>query len=112
MEALGANRARSVAVIGPTIGKAAYQVGPEFLARFLDDDAANQPLFTASSRVGHSMFDLAGYLEQRLKREGAGQVTKMDLCTYSDESRFFSYRRATHRSEARYGRQISAIVLS
>jgi copper oxidase (laccase) domain-containing protein len=34
------------------------------------------------------------------------------LCTYSDEARFYSYRRATHRSEKDYGRQISAIVLA
>jgi YfiH family protein len=112
MERLGAKRARTVAVVGPMISSAAYEVGPEFPERFLDDDRANKRFFAASARAGHTMFDLAGYLEARLKREGAGEVVKLGLCTFSDEARFFSYRRATHRAEKDYGRQISAIALS
>jgi YfiH family protein len=112
METLGAKRARTVAVLGPMISKEAYEVGPEFPARFLDDDAANKRFFVSSSRAGHQIFDLAGYLEARLKREGVGEVANLALCTFSDETRFFSYRRATHRSEQDYGRQISAIALS
>ncbi|MBC8037655.1 MAG: peptidoglycan editing factor PgeF [Rhizobiales bacterium] len=112
MERLGAKRARTVAVVGPMISGAAYEVGPEFPARFLDEDGANKRFFTASARPGHGMFDLAGYLEARLKREGAGKVVNLGLCTFSDEARFFSYRRATHRAEKDYGRQISAIALS
>lgn len=112
MEKLGAKRARTVAVLGPMISRAAYEVGPEFPARFLDDDGANTRFFTASPKGGHQMFDLAGYLEARLKREGAGEVVNLGLCTYDDQSRFFSYRRATHRGEADYGRQISAIAFS
>ncbi|HUR42567.1 MAG TPA: peptidoglycan editing factor PgeF [Aestuariivirga sp.] len=111
METLGAKRARTVAVVGPMISRGAYEVGPEFSARFIDDDPANQRFFTASPRAGHAMFDLAGYLEARLKREGAGEVISIGACTFSDESRFFSYRRTTHRSETDYGRQISAIAI-
>jgi hypothetical protein len=112
MERLGAKRARTVAVLGPMISSAAYEVGPEFPARFIDDDAANKRFFTASARPGHTMFDLPGYIEARLKREGAGEVVNLGLCTFSDEARFFSYRRATHRREKDYGRQISAIALA
>lgn len=112
MEALGATRSRTVAVLGPMISGAAYEVGPEFPARFLDDEAANQRFFKASDRAGHWMFDLAGYIEARLKLEGAGEVVNLGLCTYDDERRFFSYRRATHRGDTDYGRQISAIALS
>ncbi|MGH6855501.1 MAG: peptidoglycan editing factor PgeF [Aestuariivirga sp.] len=111
MERLGAKRARTVAVVGPMISKAAYEVGPEFPARFLEEDATNKRFFTASARKGHAMFDLAGYLEARLKREGAGEVVNLGICTFSDEARFFSYRRSTHRTEKDYGRQISAIAL-
>ncbi|HSG96309.1 MAG TPA: polyphenol oxidase, partial [Afifellaceae bacterium] len=32
-------------------------------------------------------------------------------CTYGDEARCFSYRRATHRRQADYGRLLSAIAL-
>ncbi len=112
MEALGARRERTVAVLGPMISRAAYEVGPEFPARYLDDDSANQRFFTASERAGHWMFDLARYIEARLERERAGKVVNLGLCTYNDEGRFFSYRRATHRRETDYGRQISAIALS
>ena len=48
----------------------------------------------------------------RLKREGVGHVVSLPLCTFSDEQRFFSYRRTTHRGERDYGRQISAIALN
>lgn len=112
MEALGATRARTVAVLGPMISRSAYEVGPEFPARFLDDEPVNERFFTPSRRAAHSMFDLAGYIEARLKKEGAGEVVNLGLCTFNDETRFFSYRRATHRAEKEYGRQLSAIALS
>ncbi len=111
MEALGASRSRITAVLGPMISKAAYEVGPEFPARYVDADSVNKKFFTPSPRAGHAMFDLAGYLEERLRREGAGRVINLGLCTFSDEPRFFSYRRTTHRAEKDYGRQISAIAL-
>ena len=38
-------------------------------------------------------------------------LSDLDLCTYADEERFFSYRRTTHRNEPDYGRQISAIFM-
>ncbi len=112
MEEQGADRRNITAVIGPMISKAAYEVGPEFPGRFIETDAANARWFTPSSRAGHYMFDLPGYLEDRLRREGVGIVVNLSLCTFSDEQRFFSYRRATHRNENDYGRLISAIALT
>jgi polyphenol oxidase len=112
MEALGAKRSRIVAVIGPMISQAAYEVGPEFPEQFIEADAGNTSFFNASPRAGHALFDLPGYLENQLKGEGAGLVVNLGLCTYSDEARFFSYRRTTHRGEKDYGRQISAIALT
>lgn len=111
MEEQGAKRSRITAVIGPTISKHAYEVGPEFPARFTEADSANQRFFTPSTRAGHAMFDLPGYLAARLAAEGVGQVVNLSLCTFSDEQRFFSYRRTTHRGEKDYGRLISAIAL-
>ena len=58
------------------------------------------------------MFDLPGYLEDRLKSEGVGEVVNLAHCTFGDEERFFSYRRTTHRNERDYGRLISAISLN
>jgi hypothetical protein len=111
MENLGASRKNVIAVIGPTISRRAYEVGPEFPARFLDVAKENSVFFHPSSRDGYSMFDLPGYLAMRLKAAGVGTVVNLDVCTFANESRFFSYRRTTHRRETDYGRQISAIVL-
>jgi YfiH family protein len=112
MERLGAQRRRIVAAIGPTISQQAYEVGPEFVARFLDADPGYAHYFSASHRKGHGYFDLAAYLGDRLRGQGLASVVDLRLCTFSDEQRFFSYRRTSHRAEGDYGRQISAIALS
>ncbi|MEI8179560.1 peptidoglycan editing factor PgeF [Aestuariivirga sp.] len=112
MEEQGASRANITAVIGPMISRTAYEVGPEFPDRFIDVNTANARYFTPSTRAGHFMFDLPNYLAERLRGEGVGTVVNLSLCTFSDERRFFSYRRATHRNEKDYGRLISAIALT
>lgn len=112
MERLGAARANIAAVIGPTIGQASYEVGPEFVDRFVAADAHNARFFRPAERDGHAMFDLPGYAAMRLRAAGVGTVENLALDTYADEARFFSYRRATHRGETDYGRLVSAIVLT
>ena len=112
MEELGADRRDIVAVLGPTIGPDAYEVGPEFLARFVERDSTYGRFFRPSGRTGHGLFDLPAFILHRLKGAGIGQAVSLGLCTYSDETRFFSYRRATHRGEPDYGRLLSAIALA
>ena len=109
MESLGAQRANIVAAIGPAISQAAYEVGPEFHARFTGQGDAS--FFIRAARDGYFMFDLAGYIAARLHKAGTGHVENLRICTYADPQRFFSYRRTTHRAEPVYGRQISAIAL-
>lgn len=99
------------AAVGPTIGQASYEVGPEFFDRFVAADPNNAGFFVASPRPGYHRFDLPGYVRSRLNRAGIGEIENLELCTYADETRFFSYRRTTHRGDPDYGRQISAIVL-
>lgn len=111
MEKLGAKRENIVAVIGPTISRSVYETGPEFSQRFIEADQNNEQFFKPSERAGHSLFDLPGYLLKRLRAAGIKQAQDVQTCTYSDEQRFFSFRRTTHRKEADYGRQISAIAL-
>lgn len=110
MEALGARRERIVAVLGPSIGPKNYEVGPEFVDRFLTADAENARYFAPSQTAGHSMFDLNRYTVDRLRKFGV-DAECLDRCTYAEEDLFYSYRRSTHRKEADYGRQISAIIL-
>ena len=112
MEELGAERGRIVAVLGPTIGPDAYEVGPEFVARFVEADVGHGRFFRPSGREGHSVFDLPAFILLRLQEAGVGTAASLGLCTYSDERRFYSYRRATHRDEPDYGRLLSAIVIA
>jgi hypothetical protein len=112
MEELGAKRDSIVAVLGPTISKTAYEVGPEFFQRFIGAAPGNIIFFTESVRRGHYMFDLPAYLTDRMKAFGIGMVIDSALCTCTREEEYFSYRRATHAQEKDYGRQIAAITLT
>jgi YfiH family protein len=111
MERLGASRPAITAVLGPTISRASYEVGPEFVARFVKADADNESFFRASINSGKSMFDLPGYIGARLRAEGVGAFENLDLDTYTDERRFYSYRRSVHRNEPDFGRLVAAIAL-
>lgn len=110
MEALGARRERIVAAVGPAIGRKSYEVDAGFFARFVAADDDND-LFFSDGRPGRHQFDLEGYVLARLAAAGVRRIEALGLDTYADEERFYSYRRATHRGEASYGRQISMIAL-
>ena len=110
MESLGARREAIVAVLGPSIGPKNYEVGPEFIDRFVAADAANARYFTSSAKTGHALFDLNLYTLDRLEKAGV-TAEGLGRCTYAEEDLFYSYRRGTHRGEPDYGRHVSAIVL-
>lgn len=111
MEKLGARRERITAVLGPTIGAKAYEVGPEFIERFKAENRTYSRFFVPSERPARAMFDLPAFIGLKAQEAGIGRFVDMGLCTYGDEKRFFSYRRTTHRGEPDYGRLIAAIVL-
>lgn len=112
MEDLGARRAHIRAVIGPLIRQPSYEVGEEFVGRFLAEDKGFARFFAPADRAHHALFDLPGFIRLRLEQAGVGQVEDLGLDTYSDEERFFSYRRTTHRNEPDYGRLMAAITLA
>jgi purine-nucleoside/S-methyl-5'-thioadenosine phosphorylase / adenosine deaminase len=112
MERLGARRARIAAALGPTIRQSNYEVGPEFVEQFRAADSANMRYFQPSQREDHAMFDLCGYIAQRIGQAGITQYEDLGLCTYEEPERFYSYRRSTHSAEPDYGRHINAIALS
>jgi YfiH family protein len=109
MVAQGARAERIVAAVGPCIARASYEVDDAFRRRFEDADAANERFFV-DARAGHHRFDLEGYVVHRLAAAGVTRVAALGLDTYADEARFFSYRRATHRGEPGYGRQIAIVT--
>ncbi len=111
MEGLGAQRERIHAAIGPTISSEVYEVGPEFKAAFLAQAPDNDALFHIPSGGERPHFDLPAFALARLRAAGLRHVTDLALCTFRNESLFFSYRRAQRREEPDYGRQISAILI-
>jgi polyphenol oxidase len=107
---LGAERTGIVAAIGPLIRQHSYEVGAEFVERFITADAENALFFVAAARDGHAMFDLAGFIRMRLENAGVLMIDDIGLDTYSDD-RLYSYRRSVHRNEPDYGRHVHAIAL-
>ena len=110
METLGAKRDRIAAAIGPCIARASYEVDSGFFRRFAEADPVNERFF-ADGKPSHSQFDLEAYVAHRLASAGIRTVETLGLDTYADEDRFYSFRRATHRGEPDYGRQIAIIGL-
>jgi hypothetical protein len=110
MEQLGARRENIHAAVGPCIGPQSYEVDEAFRARFLDADRDNARFFTPGP-ASKPHFDLEAYVVHRLVAAGIGEVEALNLDTYADPDRFYSYRRSTHRGEADYGRQLSAIAI-
>lgn len=111
MAGLGAETECITAVVGPCIAQSSYEVGAEFPAPFIEQDAANDRFFAPGRRDGHLQFDLAGYVVSRLTAAGVRAASALDIDTYADEG-LFSYRRTCHRSEPDYGRNLSAISLA
>ena len=110
MERCGARRAHIKAVIGPAISQRNYEVGAEFFEQFRNVDEDNVRFFVQGENNKYH-FDLTGYGLMRLRAAGIGGADWTGQCTYADDTRFYSYRRATHRDEPDYGRLISAIRL-
>jgi hypothetical protein len=110
MEKLGARRENIHAAVGPCIAQPSYEVDDAFQSHFLDHDSDNARFFVPGGE-GKPHFDLEAYVVHRLIAAGIGEVEALNLDTYADAGRFFSYRRATHRGEPDYGRQLSAIAI-
>ncbi|MEA3008852.1 MAG: purine-nucleoside/S-methyl-5-thioadenosine phosphorylase / adenosine deaminase [Sphingomonadales bacterium] len=110
MERLGADRSRIAAAVGPCIARRSYEVDEAFLRRFAEADPEHERFF-ALGREGHYQFDLEGFVVSRLAAAGLERIEALGEDTYSQPERYFSYRRATHKGEPDYGRQIALIAL-
>ncbi|WOR15104.1 peptidoglycan editing factor PgeF [Hyphomonas sp. FCG-A18] len=110
MEALGANREAITAAIGPAIQQASYEVGPEFRDTFVGEKEWTDRLFKPG-RGDRLHFDLTGYVQTILQREGISAVDNLGLDTCTLEEAYFSNRRRNLRGEDDYGRNGSVIML-
>ena len=106
MISLGARVERIAAAVGPCIAKASYEVDQVFAERLLADDSDNER-FLGHGPTGNPHFDLEAYVVARLAAAGVRQIEAVGLDTYALEDRYYSFRRATHRNEPTYGRQLS-----
>ena len=111
MAVLGAVTARVAASVGPCIGQASYEVGPDLRAAVLEAGAAGAAFLAPGRDAAHWQFDLAGYCAARLRAAGVGRIGAVSVDTAADEARFFSHRRRTLRGEGPIGHQISVISL-
>jgi YfiH family protein len=112
MEKLGAQRRCIHAALGPCIGQKSYEVGPEFPMPFLAENKSNERFFMQNIKNGKYLFDLQGYIINKLNNLGIGLIESVPFDTCADPDRFFSYRYSTLRGEKCAGRLISAIVLN
>ncbi len=108
MVALGAQRERIVAAVGPCIARASYEVDRPLFDAFTAADRDNERFFI-DGRANRWQFDLEAYVGARLAAAGLPRIELLGLDTYARDRDFFSYRRATHRGVPAYGRQLSMI---
>ncbi|QPH54909.1 peptidoglycan editing factor PgeF [Pontivivens ytuae] len=110
MERLGARADAIRATVGPTISQRNYEVGQDFMERFVDEDTVHSRFFVHGREPDKVQFDLPGFVLHRLRSIGV-DAEWTGHCTYAEPDRFYSYRRATHLGEADYGRLIACIRL-
>ena len=110
MISVGAKRDNIVAAIGPCIWQASYQVDQGFYDQVTALSTDFAQFFATSSDNSHWQFDLPGFVHHQLCVEDLAGSTPSPADTYSDENRFFSFRRKTHRFEPVFGCSLSAIM--
>jgi YfiH family protein len=111
MQGLGADPRRMVAVIGPCIAQASYEVGADFQDRFDRHDPGNARFFAPGAAADKRLFDLPAYVLRRLEQAGVGDAVWTGDDTRTDATRFYSNRRAYLNGETDFGRLMSAISL-
>ena len=110
METAGAKRTSIVAVLGPTITQANYEVGIEMMAEFLEGNASRTRFFAPGRDDSKRQFDLPGFILAQIEASRV-KGSFVGRCTYGEPESFYSFRRTTHRREPDYGRQLSAILI-
>jgi len=111
MQALGARPERMVAVVGPCIAQASYEVGADYQERFAHHDPGSERFFAPGAAEDKRLFDLPGFVLWRLEQSGVGDAAWTGDDTRADAARFYSNRRAFLAGEPDFGRLISTISL-
>jgi YfiH family protein len=85
--------AQLLAAIGPCISFEAFEVGPEVLAAFEQQFAANAPIRRHDSGKGHVDLRRAVHLQLLAAGLTADHIDETDRCTVRDAAEFYSHRR-------------------
>jgi YfiH family protein len=112
MVEIGAKIENIKVIIGPTIRQKSYEISEEFYDRFLAENSANKKFFIDGKRAGHYLFDLPGYVKEKLQNAGIKNIADDEIDTYSNPQTLFSYRRSSHLGEADCGRNVSVIQIN
>lgn len=112
MTSLGAHPDRIVAVVGPCIGQASYEVAADLRDAVIANNPADARFFADGKRAGRWQFDLAGYCAARLRAAGIAEAVVTGADTLADQDRFFSHRRRTLAGGGPIGHQISVIAVA
>jgi YfiH family protein len=112
MTALGADRSRIIAAVGPCIAPRSYEVGLEFLDRFETARPGSSRFFSAGAAPDKRQFDLPAFVLDRLAEAGVARAEWIGRDTCAEGDVFFSNRRAFRQGEPDYGRLMSAIMMS
>jgi YfiH family protein len=90
--ALQTDAAQLLAWLGPAIGPAAFEVGPEVREAFVARHAENAGCFTTNA-AGRFQADIYALARTTLQLAGVAAISGGGCCTYIDAARFFSFRR-------------------
>ena len=92
VQSMGEQPENIMAWLGPAIGPTAFEVGGEVRQAFMDVQLQAEQAFTAKEN-GKWLADIYLLAKQRLNAIGVNQVYGGGGCTYTDATRFYSYRK-------------------
>ena len=96
--------------VGPCIALKNYEVGKEFYDSFIRESIKNKKFFSLN-KDNKIFFDLRKYVNFKINKFDIKNLENIDLDTYAEKEKFFSFRRSRKLEEKDYGRCISTIEL-
>jgi len=100
------------AEIGPMIQQKSYEISLEFYDDFINEDIENKNFFEVIENSQKMLFDLCGYVQNKLRAEGISAIENLAIDTYQDEKNYFSFRRSKHQNQEDCGRNVSVITIN
>jgi YfiH family protein len=100
------------AEIGPMIQQKSYEISLEFYDDFINEDIENKKFFEVIENSQKMLFDLCGYVQNKLRAEGRSEIENLAIDTYQDEKNYFSFRRSKHQNQEDCGRTVSVIAIN